>query len=115
MQISIKNLRVQAIIGVHPRERTSPQEIRLTITLEYDAAGAIASDRIDDALDYDKLSRNVVERIQSARFFLIERLASEILQLILSDPRVRFARVEVDKPNALSDAESVSAAVEKRR
>jgi D-erythro-7,8-dihydroneopterin triphosphate epimerase len=39
---------------------------------------------------------------------LLERLASEVLGLVMEDPMVCYAEVEIDKPHALRFADSVS-------
>ena len=57
----------------------------------------------------------MIELVQDNRFKLLEVLTKSILDLIMSDLRVKRARVEVDKPHALRFAESVSFEMESVR
>lgn len=115
MLIRIKNLRARTIIGVHDRERIEPQEIRVNIELEFAGQSAAESDDLDAAVDYASLSDQIVQALSQWRFSLLEKLATEILNLIMSDQRVLSATVEVDKPDAIAAAEAVSATVSAER
>ena len=59
-------------------------------------------------------SKKVIELVQEGRFNLLEVLTQKILDLIFEDIKVKWARVEVDKPHALRFAESVSVTMERK-
>ena len=115
MIIRIKNLRLRTIIGIFDWERKHPQDVVINATLEFDGEKAAASDRIEDTVDYKDLNKKIVSLVENSQFFLIEKMAQEILNLILDHPRVKSARVEVDKPLALRFSDSVSVEVSGRR
>ncbi len=108
MLIHIKNLGMQAIVGVNDWERTQAQQIFLNIDLEFAGQAAADSDDLNQAIDYASLSERIIQAVAGWRFFLLEKLASEILNLIMQDQRVLSARVEVIKPDAIKAAEFVS-------
>lgn len=108
MRIHIKNLRLMTIIGVHEQERSGKQDVVINIEMEFDGAKAAESDDIKDTLDYEAAKKRIVEEVEDSSFYLLEKLASRILELVMEDPLVLKAVVEVDKPHALSLADSVS-------
>ena len=99
---------MQAIIGVNDWERTEPQEIFVNVELEFNGQAAADSDDLNEAIDYSALSKRITEAVGGWRFFLLEKLSSEILNLIMSDEKILSAWVEVIKPGAIKSADSVS-------
>jgi FolB domain-containing protein len=102
----IKNLTVTCIIGVNIDEREHEQEIRMQLFLWTDIAKASRSDNVDDALDYSSIYRDVVQRVEHSKFYLIERLAYEVATICLQHPLTLKAKVVIEKIGALKKAES---------
>jgi D-erythro-7,8-dihydroneopterin triphosphate epimerase len=115
MVIRIKNLRVSTILGVYEKERLAERDVVVNARIEYDAQRAQATDSLDDALDYTQLRDRIVNVVEGTRFRLIETLANSIVQELTEDARILKLRVEVDKPNALRHADSVSAIIDWER
>lgn len=115
MIIKIKNLRLQPIIGVYKHERITKQELLVNIEIEYDAKSAIASDNLADALDYDLIKAQIIALADDSRFHLIERMADQVMAILMTDDRIERATVEIDKPEAIQEAESVSFTITKKR
>ncbi len=113
--ITIKNLCAKTIIGIYDWEREAKQEVLINAMIEYNAARAIQSDQIDDALDYKTIAKEIIAAVEESQFFLLEKLADHVLQLIMNHPQVEKATVEVDKPGALRHAESVSVTLSRQR
>ena len=108
--LAIEGVRFRCIIGVTDRERVSPQEIVVQFHVRVDFEKAVASDSIRDTVDYRALTRRVVAAGETSRFHLVETLAAHLVRVILDEfPGVQEARVEVEKPGALSAARSVRA------
>ena len=102
----IKNLTVTCIIGVNPYEREHEQEIRMQLFLWTDIAKAIHSDHLEDTLDYSTIYKEVVNRVEHSRFYLIERLAYEVATICLQHPLTLKVKVVLEKTEALEKAES---------
>ena len=102
----IKNLNVRCIIGVNTYEREHEQEIRMQLFLWTDIAKASRSDHLEDTLDYSAIYKEVVERVEHSKFYLIERLAYEVATMCLQHPLTRKAKVVIEKIEALEKAES---------
>lgn len=111
MIIRIKNLRLRALIGVNDWERTERQAVTVNAEVEFDGSAASISDRLEDTIDYRGISRRIIEHVETSQYQLIEALAGNLLKILLDDPRITAAKVEVDKPNAIRSADSTSVEV----
>jgi len=110
--IHIKNLLVRTIIGFNPEERVNRQDVIINLEIDVDVALAIRSDHQDGIYNYKEITKSVIAFVAESKFNLLERLTHEVLQLIMQDKRVKWAKVEIDKPHALRFSESVSVELE---
>lgn len=106
-KIFIEQIAVDAIIGVYDQERIIKQPLLIDIELQYDAAQACASDKIEHALDYHKICLSVHKFVSESKYQLIEALAQKLATRVLSDRRVFSVRVNISKPQALEQAQTV--------
>ncbi len=114
-KVIIKNLRVQGILGIYPEERVQKQTILINIVMESDVRAAAETELIETAVDYEKVSRRIIAHVESAASLLVERLATDIARLILTEFKATRVRVRVEKPDALPFAESVGIEIERSR
>ena len=115
MVIRIKNLRLRTIIGINEWERKNFQDIILNVEIEFNGNRVIESDDINDTIDYKELKKRIIQEVEKSRFYLIDKLAGYILQIVMENEKVNYAKVEVDKPHALRFADSVSLSCSSRR
>jgi 2-amino-4-hydroxy-6-hydroxymethyldihydropteridine diphosphokinase len=115
-KIKVKNLLLRTYIGFNPDELTNKQDVIINYEIETDVPKRILeSDDPSDILNYKIVTKKVIELVQEGRFNLLEVLTKKIVDLLLAEEKVNFARVEVDKPHALRFAESVSVVMEERK
>ena len=107
-RIRVKDLRLRTFIGINEDEILNKQDVLINLTILYAAADAVRDNDIDTALNYRTITKAIIRHVEGNRFALLERLTQEILDLVMDNPRVNYAEVEVDKPHALRFAESVS-------
>ncbi len=107
-KIQITDLALRTIIGTNDWERKTKQDITINISLEYNSAKARASDRLEDAIDYKRLTKRIIQEVENSHFFLLEALSHFVLKIIMEDKRIKRATVRIDKPQALRFAKSVS-------
>lgn len=95
--IHLTGIRCYGYTGYLPEERVLGQwfEVDLTIWLDLTAAGH--SDEIQDTLDYRNAFTRVQQFVKSAKFSLVEKLASAIADSILELDRVQQVRVQLSK------------------
>ncbi len=115
MVIRIKNLHLRAIIGLNDWEREKAQDIMVNLEFEIDGDRAAETDDIKDSVDYKRIKYKIVDSVEKTEFFLLERLAGFILELVMEEKKVKKATVEIDKPHALRFAESVSIQLTRER
>jgi len=108
MLIKIKNLQCQGVIGIHEEERKAPQPIIVNMEINYNSRQAAKSDNIDEAVDYDDICKQVSKIISDSKFNLLETLAETLADKITQDKRIKKLQIELDKPNAIDNAASVS-------
>ena len=111
----VTNLCVEAIIGIHPHERANTQQILISFEVFGDTRKAAASDNIADAVDYHAASERITELVSASRFQLIESLAERIANLLLAEYPVSRVAVEVRKPAAVGQAETVGLRIERSK
>ena len=111
--IRIKDLLLRTYIGFNPEELTNMQDVLINIEIETVIPEEILkNDDPQSVYDYKIITKKVINHVQNNSFKLLEVMTQNILTLVLSDKRVRYARVEVDKPHALRFAKSVSVEME---
>lgn len=113
--IFIRDLRINAILGVYDFERIQPQDILISVTLSTDIHKSGTSDDIRDCIDYDRLSKKIQTLVAVAKRYTVEALATDIANLCLAESEVISARVCVEKPQALSEARSVGVEIERTK
>ncbi|SEF54353.1 dihydroneopterin triphosphate 2'-epimerase [Billgrantia desiderata] len=106
--IRIKNLRLRTFIGIKDEEILNRQDVVINAVIRYRADKAVAFNRIEQALNYRTITKEVIAMVEDGRFQLLERMTREVLDLIMSHEQVLTAQVEIDKPHALRFADSVS-------
>lgn len=113
--IDISDLHMRTIIGINPDERVNKQDVYVNVTLETDCRPAARSDDIDDAVNYRDLCKDIIDLVEGSAFMLVEKMAEEIAKVCLTDERVPWVRVQVEKPGALRFARSVGVTIERCR
>jgi len=106
--LNINGLKLACFIGTNEWEKKVRQNILLNIALEVDTQKAAQSDDIADALDYYDLSMRLSNYVAETRFNLIEALSSDLARLILEEYEAASVELEIIKPGAVPQAESVS-------
>ena len=96
--MSIRDLRVSAVIGVYDWEREIEQALTFSIDMAADVAKAASNDDIRDALDYSAVGQAVKSVVIEGRFQLIETAAEAVARRLVADYGLAWVRVEVVKP-----------------
>ncbi len=117
-QVFIRDLVLEARIGVYPEEKGGRQPIRINIVFEMrddglDHPDGIGPDEIGRVVDYDGLAKRVRALVGGAHVHLVETMAERIARLCLADARVMRARVRVEKLTVFADAASAGVEIER--
>src|SRR5215475_8991815 len=106
-RIVIKDLMLRCVIGLSEEERREKQDVLINLILWTDLRPAIASDNIDDAVDYSALKKRIIAMVEGSHYHLAETLADRIAAVCLEHKAVQQVQVTVEKPTALRFAHSV--------
>lgn len=115
LTIRITNLRLRTHIGFNAEEIEKRQDVVINVRFEYQAEQAADSDDVEYAVNYKTVTKQIIKLVETNSFLLLEKLTADILDLVMQNPLIKFAEVQVDKPHALRFADSVSATLSKRR
>jgi 7,8-dihydroneopterin aldolase/epimerase/oxygenase len=96
--VSIRDLRVSAVIGVYDWERETEQDLTFTVEMPADVARAAARDGIAETLDYSAVAPTVKAVVVEGKFQLIETAAERVAQRLIADYGLSWVRVQVVKP-----------------
>ena len=106
-KVFIKDLEIETIIGIFGWEREVKQIVKISLEMSFDISKAGKSDQIEDALDYKKIGKSIVNLVENSSFFLVEKMAEEIAKLVLKNKQIEDILLKVEKPGALRGSKSV--------
>ncbi|MBF9001459.1 MULTISPECIES: dihydroneopterin aldolase [Vibrio] len=112
-KVFIDQLEVIATIGVYDWEQQIKQKLILDIEMAHDNRPAGLSDNVVDALDYSTVSTAIIEHIESGAFLLVERVAEEVAELIMTKFSVPWVHIRLTKPKAVAQARGVGVIIER--
>ena len=96
-KISIVDLEVFYRVGVPDEERAKPQKLLLTVEMEFDFGKAAKSDSIADTIDYFAVSQRLLKFGDGKSWKLIEKLADDICEMILTEFRAKSVSLHIKK------------------
>lgn len=118
----IRDLVLNASIGVHAHEQNARQRVRINLDLgvadDIDGAKisrpAVGRDDLARVVDYEAIVNRVRAMVAAGHVQLIETLAERLAEACLQDPRIKVVRVRVEKLDVFADAASAGVEVERR-
>ncbi|OBB16862.1 dihydroneopterin aldolase, partial [Mycobacteriaceae bacterium 1482268.1] len=99
-RIELRGLIVRGNHGVFDHERRDGQDFVVDITVWIDLGPAAASDDLADTFDYGTLAERAAAIVEGPARNLIETVAGEIAEGVMTDERVHAVEVAVHKPEA---------------
>ena len=117
-RLFVRDLVLDARIGIHPHEHGRTQRVRINLDLIVDPPAGPAGpvrDNIADVVSYELLVEAARRRVAEGHINLVETLAERLAQDCMSHRRVRRARVCVEKLDVYNDAGSVGVEIEHSR
>ena len=105
-RVLIRDLTFNAILGILPQERITPQPVVINLALHTDISAAAKSTSIDDTLNYAAVAEAVQAMTVAGEYLLIETLVEDLATLCLG-AGAEAVTVRVEKPNAVAAADAV--------
>jgi 7,8-dihydroneopterin aldolase/epimerase/oxygenase len=113
--VFVRDLEIDALLGIYDVEKTEPQRIIVNIDLSVDEGPDPTGDDIKNVVSYELVVKKVERIVAAGHVNLAETLAELIAAACLKDPRVHAARVRIEKPDVIKNARSVGVEIERSR
>ena len=111
--IYLHGLKIECIIGIWEWERRVKQTILLDLDMAADIRRAAATDRIDDTLNYKAVAKRLIDFVGGSQFQLVETLAEKVAEILLTEFKLKWVRVRVNKKGAVRGAGDVGIIIER--
>jgi 7,8-dihydroneopterin aldolase/epimerase/oxygenase len=112
--ITIVDLEVFYRVGISDEERAKPQRLLLTLDIKFDFSSAALSGRIGRTIDYYEVSQRLLRLGETRSWRLIESVATDVADKIITEFRPENVTVEVKK-FSVPEARYVSVSLTKQR
>jgi dihydroneopterin aldolase len=113
--ILIRDLRVEALIGIHRRERHVTQTLSIDLDIGLPSTAVFESDRVADTIDYEQVALRIRALAGVQHYRLVETLADRIAGILVGEFDAPWVRVSVAKIGILPNAKFVGITIERRR
>jgi dihydroneopterin aldolase len=111
--VFVRDLELNANIGVYRREKGTLQPVRINIDLTVEETEGEVDDKLENVVDYGAVVEGVKAILAGGHLNLVETLAERIAAHCLEDTRVKVARVRIEKLKILPEAQSVGVEIER--
>lgn len=101
--IFVRDLKLDASIGVLDHERQVTQHLLVSVTLEVDDT-PVTRDDIAHAIDYRMPVAHARRILEEGHIDLVESFVDRLANACLAHPGVRNVRIRAEKPAAIPDA-----------
>ncbi len=120
--VFLRDMVLQASIGVHAFEHEAYQRIRINLDLAVDddqsphsSTAATRPDELSRVVDYEPVANQVRAIVAAGHIRLLETLAERLAQSCLEDRRVHTVRIRVEKLDIFADTAAVGIEIERQR
>jgi dihydroneopterin aldolase len=110
--VFVRDMVLQAAIGVYAHEHGSKQRVRVNVDLAVQETGE-GLDRLDQVVSYERVVDQVRAIAGAGHVKLVETMAERIAAACLEDWRVLRVVVRVEKLDVFEDTAAVGVAIER--
>lgn len=113
--VFVRDLRLDAHIGVHRHEEGRAQPIIVNVDLTVTEGDESLNDSLANVVCYERVVNNIKALVDAGHVRLVETLAEAVAEDCFTDERVLAARVRIEKLDAIAEAHSVGIEIERLR
>lgn len=114
-RVFVRDLLLDALIGIYPEERVKPQKLLVNLELWVAETPGEPPRSYAEVVCYENLVKRTKALLAEGHVDLVETLAERLAAICLEDARVLRTRVRVEKPEAIAEAAGVGVEIERRR
>ena len=111
--IYIRDLRIDAVIGVYDWERRVKQTLVFDLEMASDIRRAAETDEIEDTLNYKAVAKRVIQFVSESEYRLVETLAEKVAAIVLDEFDVPWLKLQLNKQGAVRGARDVGVVIER--
>ena len=112
--IFIDDMRVEAHVGVFPREQAATQTLEISLSFGVPDAAA-KNDDIAETIRYDDVIARIRSELAARRFNLLETLGEFVISLMLEDFGAPWAKISIAKLGIMKGVRRVGVQIERSR
>ena len=112
--IFIDDMRVEAHVGVFPRERAAAQTLEISLTFGVPDAAA-ANDDIGDTIRYDEVIARIRAELGQRQFNLLETLGEYVITLMLDEFNAPWVKISIAKLGIMKGVRRVGVQIERSK
>ena len=113
--IFLREMRLDARIGIYKRERTITQTVELDLDIALPDDRVFKSGKVADTIDYAVVIERIRATLVEQHYGLVENLAEHVAQLMLEEFHTPWVRVSIAKMGAQRNARRVGVVIERSR
>ena len=111
--IVIRDLRVEALIGIHRRERHVTQTLSIDLEIGLPGTAVFASDKVADTIDYEQVALRIRALAAAQHYRLVETFADHVATLLTGEFGAPWVKLSVAKIGILPNAKFVGVTLER--
>ena len=106
-KILIKELTLNAFVGIHDFEKKKKQKISISLSLDVDDNISGIEHKIENFVSYEHIVNDIKSILKKGHIDLLETLGEKIVELCFNDRRVLSIKLKLEKLEVFKDASSV--------
>jgi len=114
-KVFIKDFIIYELIGIHDHEKIKKQKIKFNIVLDIHKNTIPNEKNFSSIVDYEKITIKLENLAKKKKYNFLESLAEDSFKEIFEDKRISSAKIKIEKPDAIKNADSVGVEVFKSR
>ncbi len=112
-KVYVKDLKINALIGIYEWERRIRQPIRIDLEMGWDNRIPAKSDSIEHTLNYKSAAKLVSAYVEKSDFQLVETLAENLAALLIKEFNLPWIKITLGKPGAVTGSTEVGVIIER--
>ena len=113
--VLIKDFIIYEIIGIHQKEKENKQKIIFNIVIDVNQNIYPDENNLSSIVDYEKITNKLKKLAKNKKYNFLESLAEDSFNEIFADKRINSVKIKIEKPDAITNAQSVGVQVFKTR
>ena len=112
--IFIDDMRVEAWVGIYPREKAAPQTLEISLVFGVPDAAA-EHDDIADTISYAEVIERIRAELAQRHFNLLETLGEYVIALLLNEFGTPWVKISIAKMGIMKNVRRVGVTIERGR